>query len=40
MADQPVTIRQERIRQAIGRLAIEDMARLDVASAFIIGLTD
>ena len=40
MADKPVTIRRERIRQQIGRLAPVDMARLNVALAFVFGLAD
>jgi mRNA interferase MazF len=36
MADKPVTIRRERIRQRIGRLGASDMARL----AFVMGLAD
>jgi mRNA interferase MazF len=40
MADKPVTVRRERIGQAIGRLGEEDMRRLNVALAFVMGLTD
>jgi mRNA interferase MazF len=40
MADKPVTIRRERIGQRIGRLAAADMARLNVALAFVMGLAD
>jgi mRNA interferase MazF len=40
MADKPVTIRRERIRQRIGRLRASDMARLNVALAFVMGLAD
>ena len=40
MADKPVTIRRQRIGQRIGRLATADMARLNVALAFVIGLAD
>jgi mRNA interferase MazF len=40
MADKPVTIRRERIGQRIGRLGIEDMTRLNVALAFVMGLAD
>ena len=40
MADKPVTIRRERIGQQIGRLAIEDMAQLNAALAFVMGLAD
>ena len=40
MADKPVTIRRERIGQRIGRLGASDMARLNVALAFAMGLAD
>ncbi len=40
MADKPVTIRRERIGQVIGRLDSEDIRRLDVALAFVMGLAD
>lgn len=40
MADKPVTIRRERIGQQIGRLAGGDMARLNAALAFVMGLAD
>jgi mRNA interferase MazF len=40
MADKPVTIRRERIGQRVGRLDDEDIARLNVALAFVIGLAD
>jgi mRNA interferase MazF len=40
MADKPVTIRRERIGQRIGQLAAADMARLNVALAFMMGLAD
>ena len=40
MADKPVTIRRQRIGQRIGRLATADMARLNVALAFVIRLAD
>jgi mRNA interferase MazF len=40
MADKPVTIRRERIGQRIGRLGANDMARLNVALAFVMGLAD
>lgn len=40
MADKPVTIRRERIGQKIGRLADQDMARLGIAMAFVLGLAD
>ena len=40
MADKPVTIRRERIGQRIGQLGPADMARLNVALAFVMGLAD
>jgi mRNA interferase MazF len=40
MADKPVTVRRDRIGQAIGRLSGEDVARLDIALAFVMGLAD
>jgi mRNA interferase MazF len=40
MADKPVTIRRERIGQRIGQLGVADMARLNVALAFVMGLAD
>jgi mRNA interferase MazF len=40
MADKPVTVRRERIGRRIGRLGAEDMARLTVALAFVMGLAD
>jgi mRNA interferase MazF len=40
MADKPVTIRRERIGQRIGQLGAADMARLNVALAFVMGLAD
>ena len=40
MADKPVTVRRERIGQRIGRLGNEDMARLGIALAFVLGLAD
>ena len=40
MADKPVTVRRERIGQKIGRLGNEDMARLGIALAFVLGLAD
>jgi mRNA interferase MazF len=36
MADKPVTIRREQI----GRLGVEDIARLNIAVAFVMGLAD
>ena len=40
MADKPVTVRRERIGQIIGRLNDEEVRRLDVALAFVMGLAD
>jgi mRNA interferase MazF len=40
MADKPVTIRRERIGQLIGHLGSEDLARVNVALAFVMGLAD
>jgi len=40
MADTPVTIRRERIGRQVGRLDEQDMARLNVALAFAMGLAD
>ena len=40
MADKPVTIRRERIARRIGQLGATDMARLNVALAFVMGLAD
>ena len=40
MADKPVTIRRERVGQSIGHLGGEDVARLNVALAFVMGLAD
>lgn len=40
MADKPVTIRRERVGRQIGSLEEKDIARLNVALAFIMGLAD
>jgi mRNA interferase MazF len=40
MADKPVTVRRERIGHRIGQLGAADMARLNVALAFVMGLAD
>ena len=40
MADKPVTVRRERIGHKIGRLGDRDMARLNTALAFVLGLAD
>jgi len=40
IADKAVTIRRERIGRRIGRLEDQDIARLNVALAFVMGLAD
>ena len=40
MADKPVTIRGERIGRRIGCLREEDVARLNIALAFVMGLAE
>jgi len=40
MADKPVTVRRERIGQRIGQLDAAELARLNVALAFVMGLAD
>jgi mRNA interferase MazF len=40
MADKPVTIRRERIGRRVGRLDEQDIARLNIALAFVMGLAD
>jgi mRNA interferase MazF len=40
MADKPVTIRRERIGRHVGNLDDKDIARVNVALAFVIGLAD
>jgi mRNA interferase MazF len=40
MADKPVTIRRERVGPRIGRLDETDLARLNIALAFVMGLAD
>jgi len=40
MADKPVTIRRSRVGRKIGRLDDSDIARLNVALAFVMGLAD
>lgn len=40
MADGPVTIRRERVGRRIGQLDDQDIARLNVALAFVMGLAD
>ena len=40
MADKPVTVRRERIGARIGSLGPKDLARLNTALAFVMGLAD
>jgi mRNA interferase MazF len=40
IADKPVTIRRQRIGQRVGRLDGQDIARVNVALAFVMGLAD
>ncbi len=40
MADQPVTVRRERIGQIIGHLSDDEVGRMNVALAFVLGLAD
>lgn len=40
MADKPVTIRRERIGRQVGRLDDRDIARINIALAFVMGLAD
>jgi|SRR5580693_2306839 mRNA interferase MazF len=40
MADKPVTVRRARVQQSIGRLGDGDVARLNAALAFVMGLAD
>ncbi len=40
MADNPVTVLRARVGQVIGRLTGEDMARLNIALAFVMGFAD
>jgi mRNA interferase MazF len=40
MADKPVTIRRERIGRQVGHLEDKDIARLNIALAFVMGLAD
>ena len=40
MADKPVTIRRERVARAIGHFDNADIARLNVALAFVMGVAD
>jgi mRNA interferase MazF len=40
MADKPVTIRRERIGRYVGHLDDDDIVRLNIALAFVMGLAD
>jgi|SRR6185437_16365469 len=40
MADKPVTIRRERVGRKIGNLNDDDIARVNIALAFVMGLAD
>ena len=40
MADKSVTVRRERIAHTIGRLAPAELAQLNIALAFVLGLAD
>ena len=40
MADKPVTVRRERIGQCIGGLNMEELARVNVALAFVMRLAE
>lgn len=40
MADKPVTVRRARMGQPVGRLGDGDVARLNAALAFVMGLAD
>jgi mRNA interferase MazF len=40
MADKPVTLRRERLGRRIGRLEGKDIARVNIALAFVMGLAD
>ena len=40
MADEPVTVKRERIGRQIGRLGADEMARLNAALALVMGLAD
>ena len=40
MADKPVTIRRDRIGRHVGRLDDKDIARLNIALTFTMGLAD
>ncbi|MTJ80069.1 MAG: type II toxin-antitoxin system PemK/MazF family toxin [Telmatospirillum sp.] len=40
MVDNPVAVRRERAGQVIGHLTVEEIAKLDTAVAFVMGLAD
>jgi mRNA interferase MazF len=40
MADKPVTVRRSRIGQLIGHLGPDELSRLNIALAFVMGLAD
>ena len=40
MADKPITIRRERVGRRIGNLVDADLARVNIALAFVMGLAD
>ena len=40
MADKPVSVRRERIGRRVGYLDDKDIARLNIALAFVMGLAD
>jgi mRNA interferase MazF len=40
MADKPVTVRRSRIGATIGRISADEVGRLNVALAFVLGLAD
>ena len=40
MADKPVAVRRDRLRQHVGRLAAAELSRLNAALAFAMGLSD
>jgi mRNA interferase MazF len=40
MADKPVTVRRERIGRQVGHLDDQDISRLNIALAFVMGLAD
>ena len=40
MADKTITVSRERLGQKIGRLGTQDMTRLGIALAFVLGLAD